>query len=160
MVFAHRYQEKETSMRKPGQRFRPAIGLAFVAVAALAGGAAGAQQQGAAPDASTVPRITQEAFRPLHAEEQAYVVDVRVAVSYVTGRIPGAVNVPLDEMLGRADEVIALAGDRPIVTYCSCPSEHSAAEAGLILLARGAKDVRALVGGYVAWVRGGGKIER
>ena len=155
-------------MRRPDQRLRRTIGVAVITLAALAvqaaveavQAAAEAQQQGAAPDASTVPRITQEAFRPLHAEEQAYVVDVRVAVSYVTGRIPGAVNAPLDEMLGRADEIIALAGDRPIVTYCSCPSEHSAAEAGLILLARGAKDVRALVGGYIAWVRAGGKIER
>jgi len=63
-------------------------------------------------------------------------------------------------VLERVDEVIALAGDRPIVTYCSCPSEHTSAEAGLILMARGAKDVRALVGGYIDWVRGGGKIER
>jgi rhodanese-related sulfurtransferase len=121
---------------------------------------ASAQSRTDRADATSVPRITQDEFRALHADGRAYVVDVRVAVSYVAGRIPGAASVPLDEVLGRADEILALAGDRTIVTYCSCPSEHTSAQAGLILLARGGKDVRALVGGYIDWVRNGGKIER
>jgi rhodanese-related sulfurtransferase len=121
-----------------------------------------AQNAAPPPDASSVPRITQEEFRKLLADTVGapYVVDVRSAVSYVSGHIPGAVNVPLDEVLGRADQVLMLAGDRTIVTYCSCPSEHTSAEAGLILMARGGKKVHALVGGYVDWVRNGGTVER
>jgi rhodanese-related sulfurtransferase len=140
-------------------------GAVGVVVACGAVAAAGAQEPAALPpaasqDASTVPRISQDEFKAQLAEGKVYVVDVRTAVSFVAGHIPGAVNVPLDEVLGRADEAITLAGTRAIVTYCSCPSEHTAAEAGLIFIARGSRTVRALQGGYIDWVRGGGKIER
>ena len=127
---------------------------------ALGVAVAAAQQPRPPADATSVPRVTQEQFRTLLADGKAYVVDVRTAVSYSAGRIPGAVSVPFDEVLGRADEVLSLAGDRTIVTYCSCPSEHTSAEAGLVLIARGGRDVRALVGGYIDWVRAGGQIER
>lgn len=137
---------------------------ACVAAMALGGFArtvsAVVQRPAALPDASAVPRISQDEFQALVTDRNVFVVDVRTAVSFVAGHIPGAVSVPLDEVLGRADEIITLAGDKVIVTYCSCPSEHTAAEAGLILIARGRKNVRALTGGYVDWVRRGGRVER
>ena len=60
----------------------------------------------------------------------------------------------------RVGDIRKKAGRRPIVTYCSCPSEHSAAEAGLVLYGHDVKNVRALVGGYIEWVRSGGAVER
>lgn len=154
---------------KPIPRALALVGLALgvstgVVVASGAVAGAAAQDPVAPPqvaqDASTVPRISQDDFKAQLAEGKVYVVDVRTAVSFVAGHIPGAVSVPLDEVLGRADEAITLAGARTIVTYCSCPSEHTAAEAGLIFIARGSRTVRALQGGYIDWVRNGGKIER
>jgi rhodanese-related sulfurtransferase len=88
------------------------------------------------------------------------VVDVRNALAFEAGRIPGAVHLPLSDVNRRAADLIKQARDRPIVTYCSCPAENSSAEAGWLLLKHGARDVRALVGGYVDWARNGGKIER
>jgi phage shock protein E len=124
-------------------------------------GAGAARQRAIDPaDPLTVPRITLDAFRPLQAAGRVLVVDVREPLAFAGGRIPGALNVPLSAMESRADEIRTLAGTRTIVTYCTCPSEHSSAEAGLILYAHHATDVRALVGGYAEWVKQGGAIER
>ena len=92
--------------------------------------------------------------------ESVLVVDVRDALAFAGGHIAGAIHVPLLDTERRAAEVIKQAKHRTIVTYCSCPAEHSSAEAGWLLMKQGARDVRALVGGYVEWARNGGKIER
>jgi len=122
---------------------------------------AAARQQPVDPkDPQTVPRITLDAFRPLQAASKVLVVDVREATAFAGGHIPGALNVPLSEVERRADDIRKKAASRPVVLYCSCPSEYSSAEAGLILYARHVTDVRALVGGYVEWVKSGGAVER
>ena len=119
-----------------------------------------AQQPQPPQDSSAVVRVSQDDFRKLHASESVLVVDVREALAFAGGHIAGAVHVPLLDTERRAAEVIKQAKDRTIVTYCSCPAEHSSAEAGWLLMKHGARDVRALVGGYVEWARNGGKIER
>jgi rhodanese-related sulfurtransferase len=141
----------------PGHR-QLAVLTILIAGAVLARVAA--QQAPQPQDASAVVRLSQDGFKKLHASESPLVIDVRDAVAYAAGHIPGAIHVPLVEMDRRASEVIKLAKNRTIVTYCSCPSEHSSAEAGWLLMKHGARDVRALVGGYVEWSRSGGKIER
>jgi rhodanese-related sulfurtransferase len=121
--------------------------------------AAGAQKVNP-KDPATIPRITQTGFQPLQAEGKVLALDVRDKTSFDAGRVPGAINVPLAEVEKRIDEIKTKAEGRPIVAYCSCPSEHTAAEAGLILYKNGVTDVRVLIGGYPDWVRFGGKIER
>jgi rhodanese-related sulfurtransferase len=58
----------------------------------------------------------------------------------------------LDEIDARADE---FSDDRDIVLYCACPNEESARRAAQILLARGFKRARPLVGGLDAWIASG-----
>jgi rhodanese-related sulfurtransferase len=111
-------------------------------------------------DPSTIVRITTMGFQPLHAEGKVFVIDVREAIAFEGGRIPGALNVPPDQVAKRVEEIRTKADGKPIILYCSCPSEHTSAEAALILYKNGMKDVRALVGGYPEWVRAGGKVER
>lgn len=54
----------------------------------------------------------------------ALIVDVRTQQEYASGRIPGAVLFPYDEIKGKAAAFAALVGkdkggyDRPIVVYC------------------------------------------
>ena len=140
-----------------GHRQLAMLTILFAAVVAVRGAA----QQAAQPqDSSAVVRVSQDEFKKLHASETALVIDVRDALAYTGGRIPGAIHVPLLDIDRRAAEVIKQAKGRTIVTYCSCPAEHSSAEAGWVLMKHGARDVRALVGGYVEWARNGGKIER
>lgn len=119
------------------------------------------QQKPSTPkELASVVRITQLGFQPLQAEGRVLVIDVRTKEAFDEGRIPGAINAPLPDLEKRVDEISAKAAGRPIVAYCACPMEHTAAEAGLILQKHGLKDVRVLVGGYPDWVRSGGKIEK
>jgi len=66
--------------------------------------------------------------------------------------IPGAMLLDLDEIDKRADE---FPDDRDIVLYCACPNEESARRAAQILLSRGFKRARPLVGGIDAWIASG-----
>lgn len=104
-------------------------------------------------------RIALDDFRRLHTAGAVLTVDVRDAVAFKTGHIPGALNVPLDELDARAGEIERRAGRRPIVTYCACLDEHASARAVDVLNARGLMNVSALVGGLRAWIAAGGKVQ-
>jgi rhodanese-related sulfurtransferase len=46
------------------------------------------------------------------------VIDVRTPREYERGHLPGAVNIPYDEVPRRAEEIRALAAHRTVVLYC------------------------------------------
>jgi NADPH-dependent 2,4-dienoyl-CoA reductase/sulfur reductase-like enzyme/rhodanese-related sulfurtransferase len=73
----------------------------------------------------------------------ALLLDVRTRAEAAKGMLPGAVNLPLDELRGRLSE---LETDRPIVVYCQVGVRGHAAVR--ILLANGFADVKNLKGGY------------
>ena len=104
-------------------------------------------------------RIPLEDFRRLHSAGAVLTVDVREPIAFKTGHIPGAVNVPLDELDARAAEIETRAARRPIVTYCACLDEHASLRAVEVLNARGLMNVSALVGGLRAWIAAGGRIQ-
>lgn len=74
------------------------------------------------------------------------VVDVRNPGECVGGILPGALMVPLAELVRRIDE-IDLTG--PVVVYCAGGWRSSVGAS--LLRARGAGDVSDLIGGYGAW---------
>lgn len=45
-------------------------------------------------------------------------LDVRTAPEFEQARIPGAWNIPLEQLAGRANEVVATANDNPVVIVC------------------------------------------
>lgn len=47
-----------------------------------------------------------------------FLLDVRTEAEYAEARIPGAVNIPLDELDEHIDRVTEAAGDNPIVVVC------------------------------------------
>ena len=69
-------------------------------------------------------------------------VDVRTPEEFALGAIPGAVNVPLDDLRQRLSEIPS---DRPVWLYCGVGLRGYLASC--ILKGRGYKDVRNLVGG-------------
>lgn len=69
-------------------------------------------------------------------------VDVRTADEFALGHIEGAVNVPLDELRGRLDEIPS---QRPVYLYCGVGLRGYLASN--ILKGNGYADVRNLVGG-------------
>ncbi|WP_028934914.1 ArsR/SmtB family transcription factor [Pseudonocardia spinosispora] len=87
-----------------------------------------------------------ELLRRVEAGE-AVVLDVRPAVEYRAGHIPGAVSIPLDEL---ADRMRELPADQEIVAYCRgayCEFSHDAVR----LLAADGHRASRLVDGFVEW---------
>lgn len=91
---------------------------------------------------------------PIHADEldktiadsEVAIIDVRTCPEFATGAIPSAVNVPLEELRCRVDEIPR---DKPVVTYCKLGQRGYFAER--IIRQNGFDDVRNLSGGIVTW---------
>ena len=135
------------------------IGFSSGGSALLTASGLGSQQTSPGPP-HAIPRLRLDEFRARHAAGSIFVVDVRDEIVFRNGHIPGALNVPLSEIDRRASEVRTRAGQRTIVTYCSCPSEQTAASAAVVLSKLGATNVSVLVGGYPEWVSTGGAVEK
>src|SRR5262245_34854299 len=132
--------------------------LAGVVTLMLAVGPRASQQQPfPSVDANVVPRVSPVQLQGLMDAAAVIVIDVRTSESFAAGHIAGAINVPLPDVETRARELRDLARGRSVVAYCSCPDEHASIAAGVILVRHGVPGVSALVGGYPAWVKGGGK---
>lgn len=89
-------------------------------------------------------KMTPLYWREMQAADPARVaiVDVRTAEEHELGAIPGAVNIPLDELRGRLQEIPA---GKPVYVYCGVGLRGYLASN--ILRENGFADVRNLVGG-------------
>lgn len=85
--------------------------------------------------------------------EGARLIDVREHEEYVAGHIPGAVNLPLSELLGREDEL----GSHTVLI---CASGNRSSQAAAYLVSQGKDGLMNLSGGTVAWVREGRELNR
>ncbi|MGW0810036.1 ArsR/SmtB family transcription factor [Nonomuraea sp. NPDC002799] len=83
------------------------------------------------------------------ADPGTVVLDVRSAADYAAGHVPGAISVPLAELLDRLDDLPA---DAEIVAYCGGPYCVVSPEAVRLLREHG-YDARPLDGGYLGWRR-------
>ncbi len=82
------------------------------------------------------------------ADKAPFLLDVRRAQEFAeNGRIAGAYNVPVEELLTNLDLLPSM--DTPIVIYCV--SGHRGAVATMALQLMGYTDVRNLAGGLNAW---------
>lgn len=77
---------------------------------------------------------------------ETILVDVRTTDEYSLGSIPGAINIPVDELRSRLSE---LPKNRPIVVTCAIGLRGYLAYR--ILVQHGYKDIRNLSGGYKTW---------
>lgn len=132
---------------------------AVVSVAAIAAGAAlplavvafrGAEEP--------APRISLQEFQGLYSSGAVVLLDVRDPKAYAAGHVRGAVSIPLGDLGRRLRDLRAVS--QPIVTYCRCPDETTSLTAARRLAAQGIDGVRALEGGYDAWVAAGGSVDQ
>jgi rhodanese-related sulfurtransferase/predicted transcriptional regulator len=96
--------------------------------------------------AALEPVARDELFRRLR-EEEVLVLDVRPAAEYAAGHIPGAINVPHDQLAARLSELPAGAD---IVAYCRGRYCVFAPDAVRLLRAHGFS-ARPLAGGLPDW---------
>ena len=88
-----------------------------------------------------MPVIT---WRELQAEkEHILLIDTRTHEEFSFGTIPGAVNIPVDEMRNRLNDIPK---DKPVVLFCAVGLRGYLATR--ILAGHGYKNVRNLTGGY------------
>ena len=83
------------------------------------------------------------------------VIDVRTPAEYSAGHVPGAINIPFDEVAERISEVEAPHG---VALYCMLGPRARKGESAL--LASGYGSVFHLEGGLAAWQAAGLPVER
>jgi phage shock protein E len=85
------------------------------------------------------------------------IVDVRTPGEFASGHIPGAINIPYDQMEARVSEIIAYK-DEPVVMYCR--SGRRSGIAAPVLVAQGFASLALLEGDMPGWDRAGYPVER
>lgn len=85
-------------------------------------------------DRQELERVEVDALLERARAGQVLVLDVRPRCEYAAGHLPGALNVPIDELEGR---LAKLPDDRKVVAYCRGPYCVMAFEAVELLSARG-----------------------
>ena len=94
----------------------------------------------------------EEARHLLEAEPSLFVLDVRSRDEYISGHIPGAINIPYTELQTRRGELPADTGT-PVLAYCRSGFRSTIASRTLVSL--GLKNVTNMIGGILAWRRNG-----
>lgn len=90
----------------------------------------------------------------LAARDGGALIDVREPDEFAAGRVPGARNIPLQQLPDRLREVPA---DRPVAVICQ--SGRRSAQ-GAELLAAAGIDAATVDGGTAAWAQTGLPLER
>jgi phage shock protein E len=98
-----------------------------------------------------------ELLGQIRSGEAPLIVDVRTPGEFATGHVPGAVNIPYDQMPARVAE-IAAHKDGPVVLYCR--TGRRSGIAAEVLSERGFKDLGLLRGDMPGWIRAGHPVER
>ena len=108
-----------------------------------------------AAEPALVP-VSQEALleRQQKGDESTYVLDVRSPEEYASGHVPGAVNIPYDQIASRIAEVPK---DKDVVLYCK--SGRRAGIAAEVLAGQGYTRLQHLEGDIVAWVDKGRPVD-
>ncbi|QSZ66329.1 MBL fold metallo-hydrolase [Methanofollis aquaemaris] len=85
-----------------------------------------------------------------------FILDVRdVATRLAVGTIPGSHSIPVEEIVGRIDEV---PGYKKILVYCNTGFKGSLAAS--VLLKNGCQDVTNILGGMSAWIEAGREVRK
>lgn len=92
----------------------------------------------------------------IEAGHAPLLIDVRTPEEFARGHVPGARNIPIDELAPRTDE-LAAHRDGELVVYCE--TGRRAAKASVLLAEAGFTRVRHLDGDMAAWRSAGLPVE-
>jgi len=85
-------------------------------------------------------------------ERGALIVDVRETWEYERGHIPGAISIPMGEVVARQDEIAG-----PVVLVCA--TGNRSGRVAEFLVKQGRTHVANLLGGTVEWIEEGRTVE-
>ena len=102
------------------------------------------------------PAVTPQQVHELQEKQDPalFVLDVRSPEEFATGHVPGAVNIPYDQVASR---LAAIPKDKDVVLYCR--SGRRAAIAAGVLEQNGYKQLRLMQGDMPAWEQAGLPVE-
>jgi len=92
--------------------------------------------------------------RQQQKDASLYVLDVRAPEEYAAGHVPGAVNIPHDQV---ADRLAEVPKDKDVVLYCR--SGRRSALAGEVLAGKGYTRLQLMQGDMPGWVAKGWPVE-
>ena len=128
-------------------RIHGAVFIVLMLVLAAAGCAGGEE---------LAPSISPQALQERIASGDApLLLDVRTPAEFQDGHIPGAINVPHEQVASRAAE---LASQNGVAVYCMKGPRARLGEQAL--LAAGASEVLHVEGGFSAWQAAGLPVEQ
>ncbi|WP_047872071.1 rhodanese-like domain-containing protein [Nocardiopsis sp. RV163] len=93
----------------------------------------------------------------LETDPRALIVDVRTPAEYESSHIPGAVNLPLDQVDAHLERIASGAGGRLVLV---CRSGNRAGRCRNALAGAGMEDAVVMEGGMNAWEAQGAPLER
>ncbi|MEV6819114.1 rhodanese-like domain-containing protein [Nocardiopsis dassonvillei] len=93
----------------------------------------------------------------LETDPRALIVDVRTPAEYESSHIPGAVNLPLEQVDAHLERIVTGAGGRLVLV---CRSGRRAGRCRNTLAGAGLDDTVVLEGGMNAWEAQGAPLER
>jgi rhodanese-related sulfurtransferase len=141
-------------------RFVVFTAMIFATVAAIADQAGPAPGQAASAPAvaasASPPLISPQALleRQAKKDQSLFVLDVRTPQEYAAGHVPGAVNVPYDQV---ALHLAEIPKDKDVVIYCR--SGRRTGLAAAVLEANGYAKLKHLQGDMAAWLQDGRPVE-
>jgi rhodanese-related sulfurtransferase len=92
----------------------------------------------------------------LFAKKVAVFIDARSQEEYVSGHIPGALNLPLEEaQRGEVGDRLRASLDRALVVYCQGGDCETSISLAKILYESGFKDIKVFQGGWAEWKAAG-----
>ncbi len=134
-----------------------AMSVAFTTIATAGEPVATAPASTPAAAAVAVAPMSQEALLEHQSRhpDHLFVLDVRTPQEYAEGHVPGAFNVPYDQLASRLADVPR---DKDVVLYCK--SGRRAGIAADVLAANGYTRLSHLEGDMPAWIEKGHPVEK
>lgn len=114
------------------------------------------------PDVPDVPRPMQIQLAQVKAffeAKAATIIDARDSGEYVVGHIPGAINLPYDQVITDPEKLEKFdAQGKPIIVYCGGGTCELSMNLGFALVNAGKKKVLVYMGGWPEWSTSGNPI--
>ena len=107
----------------------------------------------------TTPRVSGTDLLHLmhHADDELVILDVRTPAEFAAGHVPGAKNIPHDQVAARLTELVPLR-DKTVVLYCR--SGRRSASAAAVLRSAGFSSLKQLEGDFPGWEAANHPVER